>query len=227
MPSLTVLAASSIAALLCAGLTAAEPGTIEVRLGKTISRSLDDVRAAGFAYGPKQDVEGSGETCVYLPYGARFLNYRGVVKGQLTDAGPDSMPEFVSSSGGQTAGQLTYRLDFDRPIKAFRFAIGYAETVLEPTCSAGVEYSTDEKAWTLAKEIRGESKVVAPFPAAVTAVDGLDTRTLYLRVFARNSSNPAANSGMYLKVRLAGNPAWGDSTTTFFTGQARVWLTTK
>lgn len=226
MPAISTLAAAAWILATC--LAAAEPGTLNIQLGSTIRRSLDDVRAAGFAYGPKQDVDtASGETCVYLPYGARFVNYRGVVKGLLSDAGADAIPQFVSSTGGQAPGQLTYRLDFDRPIKAFRFAIGYAETVLEADCTAGLEYSTDEKTWTIAKEVKGLNAVVSPFPAATTVVDGLNTTTLLLRIYARNPGNPAATSGMYLKLRMAGDPSWGDAATTFFTSQPRVWLTAK
>lgn len=228
MPPIAIIA--SIACILTTSLGAVEPGTISVKLGSTIQRSLDDVRAAGFAWGPKQDVDpATRETCVYLPYGGQFLNYHGAVRGLLGDAGPNTIPEFVSSSGGQGAGQLTYKLEFDRPIRAFRFAIGYAETVLDPACAAGLEYSSDGKAWAIAKEVKGQSMVVSPFPGPNTAVDGLDTTTLFLRLYARNTSDPSAltGSGMFLKLRLAGDPSWGDAATTFFTGQARVWLTTK
>lgn len=230
MPSIAAIIASITCVLMTTSLGAVEPGTITVKLGTTIPRSLEDVKAAGFAWGPKQDVDpATRETCVYLPYGAQFLNYSGPVRGLLSDAGQNAIPEFVSSPGGEGSGQLTYKLEFDRPIRAFRFAIGYAETVLEPTCAAGLEYSADGKTWAIAKEVKGQSLVASPFPGPNTAVDGLDTTTLFLRIYARNTSDTSATtgSGMYLKVRMAGDPSWGDAATTFFTGQARVWLIAK
>ena len=65
---------SLVAALvvLAANVLSGSAGTavVEVRLGVIIERTWEQVQAAKFAYGPKQEfVTASGETHLYLPYG--------------------------------------------------------------------------------------------------------------------------------------------------------------
>lgn len=228
MPS-PIRASRTAVLLMALTCLAAEDGALPIGINAQVPRSLDDVKAANFAYGPKQTVDpATGETCVYLPYGNNPKLYWQPVRGTLSDAGADSLAEYVSSPGGAESGALTYKLVLNKAITGFRFAIGYAELVLDPDCVAGLEYSTDGTKWTVARELKGANSVVSPFPGNVD-VRGLDTRVLFLRVYARNANSPTATSGsgMYLKMRISGNASWGDAATTFFDAQPRVWLKAK
>ena len=208
-------------------IAAAQDGVVAVKLGQTIARSLDDVKAAGYAYGPKQDADPStGETRVYLPYGKNPKLYYGEVRGGLGDASATALAEFCSLTSN-SRDELTYKLEFDKPISGFKFSAGYSELVMGPTCVAGVEYSVDGKDWKTLKETpKGTRSVVAPFADKVAAT-GLNTKTLFLRLYARDSANPAADTGpeMYFKLRISGDPGWGDAATTFFTCQNQIWVT--
>lgn len=214
----------------CAGVLRAEDGVVTVKLGVEVPRTIDDVKAANLAYGPKQDIDpDTGETHVYLPYGNNPALYWGPVDGGLADPKPGSCAEFYSASSDKVAG-LTYKLVFDKPVAAFRCFVGYSELVLAPTCVAGAEYSVDGKTWTTIKEHpKGTRAVAAPFVDKFATITGLDTRMLYVRFYARDGANPTATGGpeMYLKMRISGDVGWGDSATTFFTGQNQIWVTAK
>ena len=199
-------------------------GVVLVRVGATVERPLDAVRADGWTYKPRQKVDGeTGDTRIYMPYGNAPQLYWAVTGVTLTDAKPNGTAEIVSTAGDQPAA-LTYRLQFDKAISGFNCHAGYSELVMGPESVCGLEYSVDGKAWTTAIEHpAGTSAVVAPLFDAAKQIGGLDTRSLFLRIYARNKANPAATgTQMYLKLRNSGDPSWGDAERTFFDEQIVV-----
>lgn len=229
LASSPVLAAALVAAALVAPLAHAEDGVLQVKVGAVIERSIDQVKAANCAWGPKQDIDATtGETHVYLPYGSDSKLYW-KVDGSLSDAKVGASAEFYSTSSNIPAS-LTYKLAFDKPIKSFRCQVNYAEQVMAPSCVAGLEYSLDGKAWkTVFEHPKGTRAVTAPLIPNSNTIVGLDTKALFLRIYARDGANPIATSGpeMYLKVRISGDPGWGDAATTFAQSQSQVWVTAK
>ncbi len=204
----------------------ATPGTLEVKLGTAIARSWDDVKKAGYAYGPKQDFDAArGETHVYLPYG-KDTKWYDEVRGELYNPEPGSLAKFHSPSGEHN-GVLTYKLHFDRPIGALRYWAGWTELGLAPNTAAGVEYSEDGKTWKTIREIKGSEKsgIVEPFVNDVKAA-GLNTDTLYIRHYSRDPKNwEGSGPGRWLQMRMSGDPSWGDAATSFFASQLQLWVT--
>jgi ferric-dicitrate binding protein FerR (iron transport regulator) len=207
-----------------------EPGydaapALEVRLGETVARTWGQVKADGFAWGPRQAFDAaSGETLVYLPYGrdvSRYARARGVM---LYDPRPGT-PAKVHSYGSDADAELTYQLRFDRPVGAFRFEDNWSEIHLSPGAETGAEYSVDGKAWVTMRAYRGEENVSGihePFVGRFDAA-GLDTRRLLLRYYARAPREAKApGPGRWLQVWMAGDPGWGDVATTFFERQLQV-----
>ena len=201
--------------------------TMEIKVGQEIARTLDQVKADKFAYGPKQVVSGT-KTTIYLPYG----NTKGVyneVQGGLTDPSAGGTALFYSSTGEQNA-LLTFKLHFDKAISSFGFYAGWTELGLQDKVVAGFEYSVDGKAWKPIREVNAEEAkkangVVEPFVPAFKA-DGLNTQDLYIRCYSRDPSDPAAGGpGRWFKLRTSGDPSWGDAATTFFACQLQVWVT--
>jgi len=202
-------------------------GTIEVKLGQTIARTLDHVKADNFGYGPKQDYDArTDETHIYLPYGDNPRLYA-EARGVLTDPRLGSVAVYRTQDANTNA-LLTYRLHFDKPIGAFRFESDNVEVGLAPDTVAGIEYSQDGKTWKTLHEIKGDAvgaKTVAPFVKDARAAD-LNTRTLFIRIYTRDPKNPdASGPGRRLQVWLAGDPSWGDAATTFAARQQQVWVT--
>ena len=75
--TLLVLASLGDSPLCAAGADA--DGIVEVRLGATIQRTWDQVKADNYAYGPKQQYDtATGETHIYLPYGDDWKLYHEV-----------------------------------------------------------------------------------------------------------------------------------------------------
>lgn len=222
-----LLAASThlclLAGLLAAPAAAAD-GVVLVRVGATVERALDAARTDGWIYKPRQNVNGeTGDTRVYMPYGNAPQLYWATAGVTLTDAKPGGTAEVVSTAGDQPAA-LTYRLQFDKAISGFSCYAGYSELVMGPESVCGLEYSVDGKAWTTAIEHPpGTSAVVAPLFDPAKQINGLDTKSLFLRIYARNKANPAATgTQMYLKLRNTGDPSWGDADRTFFDQQIIV-----
>ena len=211
---------------MCAGALAAEAGkTLEVKLGETIQRTWDDVKKAGYAYGPKQEYDAvTDETHVWLPYGKDRKWYH-EVRGVLYDPEAGSLAKFHSPSGEHNA-VLTYKLHFDRPIGALRYWAGWTELGLAQNTVAGVEYSEDGKTWRTIGEIKGSEKsgIVEPLVKDFKAT-GLNTDTLYIRHYSRDPKNPEASGpGRWLQMRMSGSPDWGDAATSWFSNQIQVWV---
>jgi hypothetical protein len=61
----------------------------------------------------------------------------------------------------------------------------------------------------------------------MVVVEGLNTKVLAVRVFTRDSEHPEAKSGtkMYFKMRVSGDPSWGDASVTFVKAQNQIWVT--
>ena len=146
------------------------------------------------------------------------------VRGTLADAAPGSSALFNSSSGNDNA-VLTYKLRFDQPIGAFRFSAGWSELGLANNTVAGVEYSEDGLEWKTIREVKGAGKAsgnVEPLVKDFKAT-ALNTDTLYLRCYSRDPQNPQSSGpGRWFKIRLSGDPGWGDAATTFFSCQLQV-----
>lgn len=207
-----------------AGRMTAADGVVLVRVGATVERNLDAVGKDGWTYRPRQNVDGeTGETRIYMPYGNAPQLYWAASGVTLTDARPGGSAEIVSTAGDRPAA-LTYRLQFDKAISGFRCHAGYAELVMGPESVCGLEYSVDGKGWTTVVEHpEGTSAVVAPLVDAAKAISGLDTKSLFLRFYARRKADPSAGGAqMYLKLRSTGDPSWGDAERTFFDQQIVV-----
>jgi hypothetical protein len=202
--------------------------TLEVKVGESVARTLEQLRADRFAYGPRQDVEAAaGKTVIYLPYGnAQGAYYE--LQGALADAASGTVAEFRSLNGGTNA-VLAFRLHFDKEVSSFGYRAGWVELNLADGSVAGVEYSLDGKAWKPIREMSGkEAKaaggIVEPFVNDFKA-EGLRTRDLYIRHYTRDPANPSANGpGRWLKMRTSGDPGWGDASRTFFANQPQVWV---
>ena len=201
-----------------------EAGVVDVKLGATVQRTLDQVQADHYAYGPRQEYDAkSGETHVYLPYGKDSKLYS-AVRGTLTDPTAKGLALFVSQDGN-TSAVLTYKLHFDKRIGSFRYWAGWSEIGLSETTVAGVEYSSDGIEWKPMVEIKGpKSSIVEPLVSNFKA-EGLNTDTLYVRYFTRDPNNPDGDGpGRWLKLRMSGDPSWGDAATTFFNCQHQIWV---
>jgi len=203
-------------------------GTLDIKIGQTIERTWDDVKKADYAYGPKQEVDSdTKETHIWLPYGSRgvYFETAGV---KLTDPGPDGTgTPLVVTTDGNTSGRLVFKLHFDRPVSAFRFAAGWSEWGVGNGTVGGVEYSTDGRKWSTLHEV-SQGGIVEPFvDAGKSKVTGLKTQDLYIRCYSRDKNHPGNDfgPGRWMKFRMAGDPAWGDAATTFFNCQMQVWVT--
>ncbi len=201
-------------------------GFVEVKVGTAIKRTWEQVKAERFAYGPKQDYDpATGETLVYLPYGNDARLYHRA-RGILYDPRP-GMPAKFHSLDSETGAELTFELRFDRPVGSFRLADGWTEVVLAPDVAAGAEYSVDGRRWVTIRQVMGSERpsgVIEPFIDGFR-VAGLDTRTLFLRYYTRDPSDPGGRGAdRWIQMWLAGDPAWGDAERTFFTRQIRVWV---
>jgi len=219
-----IFASIALVASIFAGRAGA--GAIEVKLGTTVERSWQQVKADKYAYGPKQEYDAAGgETHIYLPYGTNSELYDSV-QGSLADPKPGSTALYNSSSGDDNAS-LTFKLHFDQRIGTFRFSAGWAELGLAANTVAGVEYSEDGRQWKPISQIEGSQKAsgaVEPLVADFKAAD-LNTDTLYIRLYTRDPQAPQAGGpGRWLKLRMSGDPNWGDAETTFFRNQVQVWV---
>jgi hypothetical protein len=203
-------------------------GTIEIKLGTTVSRTWDDVKTAGYDYGPKQEFDASSkETHIWLPYGAKgvYFEQTGV---KLTEPGPDGTgTPLVVSTDGTTSGNLVFKFHFDKPIGSLRFSTGWSEWGVGGDSVGGVEYSTDGKKWTTINEIN-KPGVIEPFCDGKKSFPVAKAQDLYIQCYSRDTKNPDAASGpanRWMKFRLAGDPTWGDASTTFFVCQMQLWVT--
>jgi hypothetical protein len=198
---------------------------LEVRLGETVPRTWAQVKAAGYAWGPRQSFDAaSGETLVWLPYGrdlAHYARVRGLV---LYDPRPGT-PAKAHSRANEADAELTFQLRFDRPVGAFRFEDNWSEIHLAPGGEAGAEYSVDGRTWVTMRAYPGEegvSGIHEPF-AGPFAATGLDTRRLLLRYYARAPRvESVPGPRRWMQIWMAGDPGWGDIATTFFERQLQV-----
>jgi hypothetical protein len=120
------MVAALVALTASAFLGGAGAAVVEVKLGTTVERTWEQVKAAKFAYGPKQEyVAATGETHIYLPYGKSAQRYA-ETRGVLSDPEAGSLALFNSSTGEDDA-VLTYKLHFDQRIGTLRFWAGWSE----------------------------------------------------------------------------------------------------
>ena len=88
----------------------AADGVVEVKLAAAIQRTWDQVKADGYAYGPKQTYDAkTHETHVYLPYGKDKRWYRDV-RGTLYDAtatGPAKFHQGIKPSFATTSNKTS------------------------------------------------------------------------------------------------------------------------
>jgi polysaccharide biosynthesis protein PslG len=221
--------------LVAAGGTAlaADNGkTIEVRLGQTVQRTWDDVKKADYAYGPKQEYDAaSRETHIWLPYGTKGVYFEA---GGVTLSDPGPLPgtgcPLVTVANGDTSGRLVFKLHFDAPIGAMRCYAGWSEWGVGGDTVGGVEYSADGQKWTAIRQIdeaKAEARTIEPLADGKKTFGGLNTRDLYIRCYSRDRNNPDAGSGpgRWMKLRMGGDPAWGDVAKTFFSCQLQLWVT--
>ena len=200
---------------------------MDVNLGETISRTWDDVEKDDYAYAPKQAFDAkTGETQIWLPYGSRGVFYEtsGIRLSNPGKAGTGS--PLATTPDGNTSARLVYKLRFDKPIGGFRAYLGWSEWGVGNGTVGGADYSVDGRNWTILREVAAGGIVEPLLDPAKVKVDGLSTRELYLRFFSRDKANPAAGFGSnrWMKLRLAGDPAWGDRVETFFKVQPQIWV---
>lgn len=207
--------------------TSAAAATLEVKLGQTISRSWDDVEKAGYAYGPKQEFDSkTKETHIWLPYGSKGVYYE-TAGMTMSDPGPQGTgTPLAMTRDGETSGRLVYKLRFDKPVGGFRLAAGWSEWGVGNGSVGGAEYSTDGQKWTLLREVSAGGLVEPLLDPSTTKVSGLHTREIYIRFFSRDKANPGNDFGpnRWMKMRMGGDPAWGDRAETFFKSQLQIWV---
>jgi hypothetical protein len=201
--------------------------TLEVTLGKAIDRNWDEVKADKYAYGPKQDYDADKkEIHIYLPYGndGSYFEVSGV---NFTDPGSESGCPLARTPDGNTSLKLVYKLHFDKPVKSFRMSVGWTELGLAEGAVGGVEYSTDGQKWSTVNEV-SKGGIVEPLVKDDKSFDlPKGARDLYIRFYSRDKANPDSGSGpsRWMKFRMAGDPSWGDASSTFFQVQVQVWAT--
>jgi hypothetical protein len=196
--------------------------TINVAVGTTIERSLEDAAAGGYAYGPKQEVDGT-KTKVFLPYGDTdgvyyYLDNMNVLSPAAdgTDAG------YALPYDGSANSTLDFHLHFDQAISEFalrtRSLILYG---LGPNGVIGVSYSTDGTTWNPLTEISGPFSGAKDYePFVNNTVTGLNTDDLYLRYFA--TATTGDGNGSYYQLRTVGAGNWGLD---FFDNQSQLTVT--
>ena len=218
----TLMAAAAVTMTNMAG---AEEGTIEVKVGENVERSYASLKADGYAYAHKQKVEGE-QTHIWLPYGTKGVYY-GNKAVKITDVKPGSVPLFQPGVDGHTPVKFGYKLHFDKPIAGFTVSAGWVELGLK-NAVAGLEYSTDGQQWVKVKEVEGHNGIIDRFMSPKTEiVTGLKTQDLYLRFYSRAKGDPDASyaDSAWFKMRLGGDPSWGDASSTFFANQIQIWVT--
>lgn len=208
------------------GMASAQAGnTLEIKLGESIARTWEQVQADGYAYGPKQELEtATGETHIWLPYGGKAPYYE--VSGlQFTEASQqkNGLP-LVMSIDGHNQGHLVLKLRFNKPVAAARLFAGWSEWGVKDTTVGGVEYSTDGKSWTTIREVNKPGIISTFVPPTAPIAANLKTLELYLRFYSRNKTD-AAGQNYWMKFRMAGDPSWGDASSTFFKQQLQLWVT--
>ncbi len=219
---LTVLLAAMMA-----GSAWADENTIDIKIGTSVKRTIDDLKSADYAYGPKQDFDASAkETHIWLPYGSKGVYFE-TVGIKNVDPEPGKVAMMYNGVDGYTPVSWGYKLKFDKPITGFRMGCSMAELGLK-NAVAGVEYSTDGKTWTVYKQVENKGGNVQPFVKPTeNKITGLNTTDLYIRFYSRSKSDPTATraDGAWFKLWTAGDPSWGDAATTFFNIQPQIWVT--
>jgi len=214
-----------------AGNVLADTGkTLEITLGAEIERSWDDVKKAGYAYGPKQEFDPStDETHIWLPYGSKgeYFEAAGV---KFTEPGSATGWPLVVTVDNHANGRLVFKLHFDKPIGEFRLFAGWSEWDAGGASVGGIEYSVDGRTWTTIRELhqaKVEPLIIDRFVDGTKTFGGLNTRDLYIRCYSRDKNDPEAPTGpgRWMKFAMAGDPAWGDVATTFFNCQFQLWVT--
>ena len=147
------------------------------------------MKKADYAYGPKQEFDAATkETHIWLPYGSKgvYFETAGV---NFTEPGPEERARpWWSRVDGNTSGRLVFKLHFDQPIAAFRFAAGWSEWGVGNGTVGGIEYSTDGQKWTTIREVSAGG-IVEPFvDAGKSKVTGLKTQDLYIRCYSRDKN---------------------------------------
>ncbi|NLB68246.1 MAG: hypothetical protein GX804_00955 [Lentisphaerae bacterium] len=201
--------------------------TVEIKLQQTIQRKWEDVEKANYAYGARQKYDAAtGETHVWLPYGTAGEYYE--TKGlTISDPGKEgSGCPLATAVDGNTSGRLVYKIRFDKPIGAFRIFTGWSEWGVGNGTVGGAEYSTDGRSWTVLREIDSSGIVEPLLNPDQIKIEDLHASELYIRFFSREKADPAKEYGpnRWMKLRLAGDPAWGDRTETFFNNQIQIWV---
>lgn len=239
--NLHLACAVAFAALVAAPLSAAQAkskeltGVIPVKLKDTITRTWEQVKNDKYVYGPKQEVDNdTGETHVWLPYGSDESLYH-EVQGVLSDPGTSPTNGRACLINPQDAGTtclVTYKVVFNKPITAFRFEVNWQELNLGPKSAAGIEYSLNGKKWTLIEEKKGTDPgmgggmVMGGAFGKGQTVKSISTQQLFLRIYSRDAQDPEDRHGdtRWLRVIMAGDPAWGDAARTFFANQPQLWV---
>ncbi len=199
--------------------------TLDVKIGDAIERTWDDVRADGYRDGPKQAVLQNGETRIWLPYGRGAGIYYELANARLSDPVPGLPPALLVEEGTASSASVVLKLKFDKPIGGFRLQCGPA--IFRPAGAvAGVEYSTDGQAWKpLAQTDRAGQIDRFADPDKARAA-GLSATDLYLRFYVRGKTNADEIApDTTFRLRLGGDPMWGDAAQTFFNAQAQLFVT--
>jgi hypothetical protein len=218
-----------LAVVLSAGTYAARAeagGTVEIKLGETIARTLEDAKQGGCTYAPKQDFDPSAkETHVWLPYGTKGIYFEAdAVK--FTDPTPAHPATALNGRDGFSCVQWGYKLHFDKPISGFRFYACGGELGLK-NAVAGAEYSVDGQKWVTLKETDKSGHVSKFLDPASEKATGLKTQDLFVRFYTRSKTDATAKQAenAWIKLWTCGDPSWGDAATTFFKWQPQVWVT--
>jgi hypothetical protein len=197
--------------------------TINVAVGTTIERSLEDAAADGYAYEPKQAYDGA-KTKVFLPYGDTDgvyydLNNMNV----LSPAADGTSAGYALPFDGSANSTMDFHLHFDQPISEFALRTRSLTVYgLGPNGVISESYSTDGLTWNPLRVIEGPISTATDYEPFVDAtVTGLNTDDLYLRYFA--TATTGEGNGSYYQLRTVGAGNWG--AVDFFDNQSQLTVT--
>ncbi|HSI85780.1 MAG: sialate O-acetylesterase, partial [Candidatus Methylacidiphilales bacterium] len=200
--------------------------TLSIVLGRGLPRPWEQVITDAYVYLPQVKVStvytprrtSVSETRIWLPYGNTRGQYYHVTGFALTDLEPGNPAALVFPAENDRDGkpaEFVLRFHFDKPISAFRLENGPPLEFSSSDAVALIEYSTDSREWKLLSDTTGGTDAGKLFQPARTCAADLDAQDLYLRLSLRDKSDPGKlTPGASFRMRMSGDPGWGDASTT-------------
>ena len=191
-----------------------------------IPRTWDDVKKAGYAYGPKQEFDPSSqETHVWLPYGSKgaYFETAGV---KLTDPGPpeDALGDVHQRQHQRPAG---LQAPFRQTDRRFRFSAGWSEWSVGGDTVGGVEYSVDGQKWTTIRQLaeaKAQARIIDQFVDGQRHSAAEHAGPLHSLLQPRQDHREADSGRALDEISHGRRPGLGDVATTFFNCQFQLWV---